>query len=336
MNAWRVIFRILLVIAMLSVLIFAVSCEPKETYVEATFFAMDTVISIKIAENEYDEAAMLLECENIIKDIENVISKTVEGSNTSLANEHIGLFIDIDPTFEDIISLSLDYSDMTGGLFDITIGGLKELWEQCAEEGREPHEGEIALKLESVGYDKLSIEDNSLKKAKNDTRIDLGAIGKGYAAQKVCDYLSETGAKGAIMSFGGNVALVGAKKSGKPYIVGIKDPKNTSEVVGYLSLEGGFVSVSGDYERYIRIGENKYNHIIDPMSGIPAVSDIRSVSVISDDGALADALSTALFVMGKEKAMQFYNRKTVDFEAVIITDDEILLTDGIKDNFKGK
>ncbi len=314
------------------------SCEPKDNYVEATFVAMDTVINIKIAEDEYDETAMLSECERIIKNIENVISKTVYGSFTSYTNDDVELIINIDPIFEEVIGLSLEYSALTNGSFDITIGSLKELWEICALEGREPYEGEIALKKESVGYDMLTIEDNSLKKERNDIRIDLGAIGKGYAAQKVCDYLTEAGARSAIMSFGGNVALVGEKKSGKPYVVGIKDPKNTSDVVGYLSLEGGFVSVSGDYERYIEIGNKKYNHIIDPVSGKPSRSDIHSVSVIcnSDDGALADALSTALFVMGKDKAMEFYNSGAVEFEAVIITDEGIFMTDGIKDKYKEK
>ena len=321
---------------LIALLILFASCEPKETYAEATFVAMDTVINIRIAEDEYDEAAMLAGCEKIVKDIESVISKTVEGSFTDYTNDDVGLIINIDPVFEEVISLSLDYSAMTGGNFDITVGALKELWESCALEGREPYEGEIALKLEAVGYDMLAIEENSLKKEKNDIRIDLGAVGKGYAAQKVCDYLTESGAKGAIMSFGGNVALMGAKKSGKPYVVGIKDPKNTSDVVGYLSLEGGFVSVSGDYERYIEIGDKKYNHIIDPANGRPSESDIHSVSVICDDGALADALSTALFVMGKDKAIEFYNSKTVDFEAVIITDDGIFMTDGIKEKYKAK
>ncbi len=324
------------VFCLLALMLFLASCEPKETYAEATFVAMDTVINIRIAEDEYDEAAMLAGCEKIVKDIESVISKTVTGSFTDHTNDDVGLIINIDPVFEEVISLSLDYSAMTGGKFDITVGALKELWEGCALEGREPYEGEIALKLEAVGYDMLTIEENSLKKEKNDIRIDLGAVGKGYAAQKVCDYLTEAGARGAIMSFGGNVALVGAKKSGKPYVVGIKDPKNTSDVVGYLSLEGGFVSVSGDYERYIEIGDKKYNHIIDPVSGRPSESDIHSVSVICDDGALADALSTALFVMGKDKAIEFYNSKTVDFEAVIITDDGIFMTDGIKEKYKAK
>lgn len=321
---------------LIALLILFASCEPKETYAEATFVAMDTVINIRIAEDEYDEAEMLAGCEKIVKDIESVISKTVEGSFTDHTNDDVGLVINIDPVFEEVISLSLEYSALTDGKFDITVGALKELWESCALEGREPYEGEIALKLEAVGYDMLAIEENSLKKEKNDIRIDLGAVGKGYAAQKVCDYLTEAGARGAIMSFGGNVALMGAKKSGKPYVVGIKDPKNTSDVVGYLSLEGGFVSVSGDYERYIEIGDKRYNHIIDPVSGRPSESDIHSVSVICDDGALADALSTALFVMGKDKAFEFYNSKTVDFEAVIITDDGIFMTDGIKEKYKAK
>ena len=115
---------------LIALLILFASCEPKETYAEATFVAMDTVINIRIAEDEYDEAAMLAGCEKIVKDIESVISKTVTGSFTDYTNDDVGLIINIDPVFEEVISLSLEYSAMTGGKFDITVGALKELWER--------------------------------------------------------------------------------------------------------------------------------------------------------------------------------------------------------------
>lgn len=313
--------KILCLVLLLTASVFAASCEPKEKYIEATFLAMDTEISIKIADDEYDELAMIAECEKLVKNIESVVV-----SNTAIANDDIGLFIDVDPVFAELIALSITYSDMTDGFFDITVGGIKELWERCSAEGREPHEGEIALALEAVGYEKISLEDGSLKKEKNFARIDLSDILKGYAAQKVCDYLSEVGARGAVVSFGENIAFVGSQKSGKPYSLGIKDSENESKTVCDILLEGGFVSVACDLD----------GDIIDPFSGGAYKSDIRSVYVISDDGAMAAAFSVALFGMGKDAAMDFYSRNPELFEAVIITDDGMLLTDGIKDSVKTK
>ena len=140
------------------------------------------------------------------------------------------------------------------------------------------------------------------------------------------DHLTEVGARGAIVAFGDDVAFVGAKKSGKPYFVEIKDAQSESKAIGELSVVGGFVSALSDIE-----GE-----IIDPFSGGAYKSDIRSVYVISDDGAMAAAFSVALFGMGKDAAMEFYGENPSLFEAVIITDDGIFLTDGIKDSFKTK
>ena len=309
------------------------SCSGKENYIESSFVAMDTVISFKVSEGEYDETAIIAECEELLSEIENTISKTAEESDTSIANTDIDMMLEVSPIFEEVTALSLDYSRMTGGAFDITVGGLKNLWEKCSEEGREPTAEEIETALRFVGYDSLTLDNSTLEKRYKETRLDFGAIGKGYAAQKLVQLLEEKGVSGAILSFGGNVALVGAKQSRDLYKVGVKDPYNTADVIGYLSLDGGFVSVSGDYERYIGIGDKKYNHIIDPSTVYPIESGLHSVSVISDNGALADALSTALFVMGKDAAIEFYNSAVCDFEAVFVTDDGVFATAGLKDVF---
>ncbi len=311
-------------------------CAKNEEYVDRSFVAMDTIIDIRISDSELDEEAIIAECERLITDIESVISKTVADSDTEIANTGIDLMLAVSGAFSELVSRSSELSRLTDGSFDITVGALKELWENSAKEGRAPSEDEIASCLENVGYNGISIEDGTLKKSSKDIRIDFGAIGKGYAAEKVCELLREKGVSGAILSFGGNVALVGEKKNGEPYKVGIKDPKNPDDVIGYLDLEGGYVSVSGDYERYIEIGETKYNHIIDPKTGYPVSNGLHSVSVVSNDGALSDALSTALFVMGKEASFEFYNSGVCDFEAVFVTDDGIFATAGLEGGFSAK
>lgn len=311
-------------------------CAENDVYVESSFVAMDTIINIKVAEGEYDENAIISECEAMLSDIESIISATVEGSETSIANTDIDMLLDASPVFIEILQIALSCSELTEGTFDITVGSLKKLWEKCSAESREPTEDEIKTALENVGYDKLTLKENSLYKDFKETKLDFGAIGKGYAAERITDMLKDRDVSGAILSLGGNVALVGSKQNGKPYKVGVKDPENTNDVVGYLSLDGGFVSVSGDYERYIEIGEKRYNHIIDPRTGYPADSGLHSVSVISEDGTLADVLSTALFVMGKDAAIEFYNSGVCDFEAVFVTDDGVFVTDGLEGRYTPK
>ena len=324
----------LIILFLLTFLLFG--CEKSEKYVDSSFFAMDTVIDIRISQGELDEASIIAECEGLIADIESVISKSAEGSDTYIANTEIDHLLDFSPIFEELIKLSSEYSALTGGAFDITVGTLKELWEKCAEEGREPTAAELESSLEKVGFEGLTLGDGILEKSFKETKLDFGAVGKGYAAQKVCRLLEERGVSGAILSFGGNVALVGAKRNGEPYRVGVKDPENTDDVIGYLLLEGGYVSVSGDYERHIEIGDKIYNHIIDPTTGYPVSNGIHSVVVVSDDGALADALSTALFVMGIDAAKELYSSGKCDFEAIFVADDGIFATAGLDGIFTPK
>ncbi len=309
-------------------------CEKKEEYIESSFFAMDTIIEIKISADTPEPEKVIAECEDIIFDVEKVISKTKEDSDTYIANTSIDTMLDLSPEFKELLALSIMYSEITEGAFDITVCPLKELWENAALSGELPGENELSEVLLLTGYRGLSFQDDMLKMQSADMKLDFGAIGKGYAAEKVCGYLEEIGVSSAILSFGGNVALVGEKKNGELYKIGLKDPKNTANTFGVLNLESGFVSVSGDYERYIEIGDKRFNHIIDPMTGYPVSSGVRSVTVICDNGALADALSTALFVMGKDKAMEFYSFGSCEFEAIIVTDDGIYATEGLRDSLK--
>ncbi len=320
-------------LAACAVLLFLTSCTAPEQYKESSFVAMDTVIEMKISDGELDINALFTESENMIREIESAISKTAVDSDTSIANSGVDIILDTSYIFRDAVMLSDKYSKLTDGAFDITAGTLKELWEKCESEGRIPTTAEINEALDATGSEKIKISNGIFRKSHSGTKIDFGAIGKGYAAETVCDMLEEKGVDCAILSFGGNVALVGEKANGKPFVVGVKDPYNTADVVGYLSLESGFVSVSGDYERYMEIGGRSYGHIIDPSTGYPVKNGVHSVSVVCDNGPLADALSTALFVMGPKEGERLYQRGQCRFEAIFVTDDGVFATKGLKKTF---
>lgn len=315
------------------------SCAKKEEYDEKQIFAMDTVITIKVEKGRGDD--VFDGCAGIITEAERIFSKTLGDSevyrfNTSNSEaEYDSAFDNCSPPFAELVEKSLDISEKTGGVFDITVEPLTELWDITGESPEVPDVSYINNALVYVGYERLYVENDTVYRY-GLVKIDMGAIAKGYTLGMLCDYLRALGVGYANISFGGNVGLVGGKPSGGKWSVGIKDPDDTSSTVGTLSLDGGYVAVSGDYERYFEKEGVRYHHILDPFTGYPAQTDIRSVAVVCDDAALADGLSTALFVMGYEKAIEFYNSKVYDFEAVFVTDNGIYTTEGIKDSFKAK
>jgi len=220
---------------------------------------------------------------------------------------------------------------LTEGAYDPTVGSLTNLWNVTGG-GPVPSRGDIREAMKHIGINNLSVDGTTIEKKDPLTRIDLGGVGKGYTLQALLTYLSSTDIPYGIVSMGGNIGVFGSKGNETPYKIGIKDPRNTDGIVGYLYAGGGFVSVSGDYERYFEEGGERYHHIINPATGYPADNGLTSVVCYTQNGASADALSTALFVMGLDKAMEFYAEGSISFEAIFITEDyEIHMTDGIRE-----
>lgn len=334
-----------------------VSCTEKveiPEYYDYSFTAMDTVVTIRLAkkidstdkssEAEYHEETYLGgvagKCAKIIEKVENQLSRTNPSSLISEINSDTQYLLSFDKEVYDLIETSFKISHDTENAFDITVGSLTEAWNVTSDNPYVPDEGTISEALSHIGSDKLTLADGNI--TKNDTlcKLDLGAIGKGYALGKVLEYLNEkTDVEYGIVSIGGNIGVFGEKlqkdKEGTPdkFKVALTDPADTSAVKGYLYIDTGCVSVSGDYERYFEADGKKYHHIFDTATGYPAESDIASVAVWSDNATEADALSTALFVMGHDKALEFQKSGIYSFEALIIKKDgTYTATDGITSN----
>lgn len=344
---------LILVLSIVSSLLLP-SCAGKEAeFYDVNFTSMDTLVTVRLARDSMDQSkkrseryfdssyldTVGAECERIAVDIEGKLSRTIEGGFVSEINGECDYVLSVDSDIYGLFEDSYAICENTNGTFDITLGTIVELWNVTGDESKVPTEDEIADALSHTGRDKILLENGNIKKADRMAKFDLGAVGKGFALGKIVEYLESTDVVYGLVSFGGNVAVFGDRSGGKkddpvPFKVGITDPADTSEVVGYLYMTDGYLSVSGDYERFF-IGDDgtKYHHIFDPATGYPADSDISSVAVISEDGALADALSTALFVMGSETAIEFYESGIYDFEAVICTHfGELIVTDGIADD----
>ena len=212
--------------------------------------------------------------------------------------------------------------------FDPTVYPLVCLWGFPSGEYHIPTEAELTGALAHTGPQHLQL-DGAAAALDAGCSVDLGGIAKGYAAELCARQLEDAGAQAAMLSLGGNVQTVGSKPDGSPWQVGIADPDDPSSAIAVVRFTGSKALVtSGDYQRYFEQDGVRYHHILDPQTGRPVQNGLRSVTILADSGTLADGLSTALFVMGLERATEFW-RASSDFEAVFITEDgTICATEG--------
>lgn len=211
-------------------------------------------------------------------------------------------------------------SAATDGTFDITVKPLIDLWDIRSGRNAVPSDDAIAAVLPSVGYEKLVLDEETktVQFTVPGMGIELGAIAKGYAGDRVRDILKSAGVNGAIVDLGGNIVTT-ARKNGKPWRIGLQDPDQPrGSYFTTVESAGESVVTSGPYERYFEKDGKSYHHILDPRTGWPADTGLKSVTVISEDGTLADALSTALFVMGPDAGLAFADGSQL--QAILLTD----------------
>lgn len=312
----------------------------RNQYTEYTFFGMDTYITLRLSGEKVGKSRMTeitSECERITAELERVISAhmgesdSVYGAEYSselfLLNQSEDASFKVSGTLKNALSRGYELSVMTDGAYDLTLGALSELW-NINNGGSRPSEADIKTALDLCGYRRITIDGENVERPAG-LLIDLGGIGKGIAAEKLIEYLGTTELTGGLVSVGGNIGVFGEKTDGEPYKIGIRKPEDPNDVIGYIYINEGFVSVSGDYERFFTEDGVRYHHIMDSHTGYPSESGIHQAAVYSTDGALADALSTALFVMGADKAAEFYAENADSFEAVILTDEGITVTEDL-------
>lgn len=310
-------------------------CAPQDSR-SSTFYMMDTLITVTLYTRNAEQAeAVFDECRAILTELDSLWARQNAASEIYRLNMSSTGADDLDARTVALLQTALQISEATDGAFDITVAPLVELWNTCGEENRLPTTEEMTVLLASVGSEKLALSKKSLLKNDPNTKIDLGGIGKGAAISALIDHLENTDIQGGLVSFGSNVAVFGKKPNGEDFHIALRDPKDADASVGVLRLTGGEVlSVSGDYERYVTINGARYHHILDPSTGYPSDSGLASVAVVTSDGAVADALSTALFVMGQARAMEFYHSNVYDFEAIFIgSDGMVTVTDGLTNSF---
>jgi len=303
----------------------------------AHFFTMDTLAESTVITKKADLGREANErIRGICEEIEGRISNTIETSEIYRLNEYGSKLFELSEQTAGLLETANYMKEQTNGAFNPNLGDIIDLWGINNRDENYTHKlperADFYPALEKLH----SGDDNVFSK------FDLGAIGKGYAIDEIGGYLAETGIPNALVSFGSSVLAAGKNKTGNLWLIGIKDPvdPDPEKPCGVISASDKVISVSGGYERFITIDGIDYCHIIDPETGYPVDNDLVCVVVVmsaqsafhtseqrerlKNNGAISDALSTALYVMGKDEAINFYNVSALDFEMVLFVRDDSL------------
>ncbi len=298
---------------------------------ERQLFAMDTVMTLT-AYGPGGEAAVA-EAAQELQRLDALWS--VGKPDSDLAQLNAGKTQTVSAETAALLERALDVSRETGGLFDATIYPLVELWGFPGDAPHVPDPADIAATLPVVDSARVTLAGERVELGPGQ-KLDLGGIAKGYASARVMDIFRAHGVESGMVSLGGNVQTLGAKPDGSPWRIGVRDPAGSAaSYLGVLSVEDKAVITSGGYERFFEENGQRYIHILDPRTGWPAQSDLQSATVVSADGVLADALSTALYIMGSEEAAAFWADRADQFDMVLLTQSgQVLVTPGLADRFQ--
>ena len=290
-------------------------------------YAMDTVMTLE-AYGQNADAAL----DEAVAEIERLDALwSIASSDGEIARLNAEKQITASADTLALLTRAKEISAATDGLFSTTIAPLMEAWGFTSGDYRVPDEAELSALLAHVDDEEIAISDSTVT-IPADAKVDLGGIAKGFTSARGMEIFRENGVENGILSLGGNVQVLGTKPDGSLWRVGLQDPADERALFATLELADKAVITSGAYERNFEQNGIVYHHIIDPRTGYPAESGLSSVTIVSDDGTLADGLSTALFIMGKEGAVEFWRSHRDDFDMVLLADDgAVTVSAGIAD-----
>lgn len=303
----------------------------RSEYIMGTIF---DITSVGSSEKVFGDAAT--KAFNEIKRIDDLMSRYKEGSEVSLINKNAGIApVKVGHELIEVLQEARSISELSDGAFDVTIGPLTNLWGFDLEKNVVPPKEKIEELKGLVNYRKLKIDEAASTVYLEETgmMIDVGGIAKGYSLAKAMKVFEDAGIKDVIINAGGNLNLRGVKK-GKPWRIGIQDPRDESKLIGTVSITDISVATSGDYQRYFTQDGVRYHHLLDPKTGLPA-KGLISATVIGRGKTSMDGLSSAVFILGADKGAALM--KKVGVEGIMLAEDgRITVTDGIKEKFLRK
>ncbi|MYF48462.1 MAG: FAD:protein FMN transferase [Candidatus Dadabacteria bacterium] len=304
----------------LLVLLFCSCSQSTEHLYERSFHSMGSTVELKFYSPSEELFHRVVDaCVERTKEIDRLFSNYRDDSVLAEVNRNAGARpVPVPGEFLRLVRISVNYSEITGGAFDITIGSLFELWRAETAAGRLPEKSRIHSALRCTGFRKIKI-DEAKSQVFFDTdclRLDFGAIGKGYAVDEMVRIARQNGITRGLVNFGGNIYAMNPPAGKKFWYVGVRKPGSGSEIISNIDLVNKGVATSGDYARYCEHGGKRYSHIIDPRTGWPA-GDVTSVVAVSRTATEADVFSTAVSVLGLPGAQTFVQRdKSLGFLVV--------------------
>ncbi len=259
-----------------------------------------------------------------------------EPSTLMRANSAAGdpLGYPIGPELAEVIRLGLEISRESQGALDISVGPLVKAWGVATENPRVPNKEEVSRALALVGWDRVRLESGRLYLDRPGMMLDLGAVAKGWMADRIVEKLRARGVERAIVDLGGNIALLGSKPDGSPWKVGIQDPFQTrGRYLGILETGPTSLVTSGIYERFFEQDGIRYHHILDPKGGFPVINELAGVTIVHPNSGLADALSTAVFVLGGKAGWELAQRYRAEI-ILINRDHTVWVSPALRDGFQ--
>lgn len=316
---------------LLIVMLISCSSPQKSEKLTVTGIYFDTVIQIDAWGTK---ASTLEHCKTICEDYENLFSNKIETSEISKINASAGNPVKVSEETLELISRGIDYCELSGGKFDITIAPLSDLWNFTDNpKGNLPEQSAIEEARSHVGYKTIQVDKDSCTVTLNDpqAKIDLGGIAKGYIADRLKAYLKSEGVEHALISLGGNVLALGTAYDGTPFRIGIQKPfDEQNSTIDILEIEDRSVVSSGIYQRYFEKDGTIYHHILNPETGYPYSNNLLQATIISDRSMDGDALSTCCFALGLNDGSTLI--ESLDHvQAIFVTEDYQLHYVGYED-----
>ena len=269
-------------------------------------FYFNTIVSIQL--NDTSDESLIDDCFTMADTYEHYFSRTLEGSDIYQINHADGAPVTVHEETAELINYGLAFSELSGGVFDITIGALSDLWDIPNNDGTIPSSADIDTALATVDYRNVSVDGTTITLKDPNTALDLGGIAKGYIADQMKKYLNEKGVTEGFINLGGNVLTLGEKKDGETYHIGIRKPfGEEDEIITSVDVANGSVVTSGRYERYFEKDGQIYHHILSPQTGYPYESSLNGVTILSDSSMVGDALSTICFALGQKEGTELLN-----------------------------
>ncbi len=304
------------------------------------FFAMDTVMTISLTDGTEDDLTAAVQ---LVNTLDAALTRSGEHSPLSAVNRAgAGTLTAVPDDLGEAVSTALSIAKRTGGAFDPTLAPLIDLWGFSGDHPAVPAQDAVDAALSATGWEHVFCTETpegwGILFDQSGMGLDLGGIGKGYAAKNVTELLLERGVTSALLDLGGNITALGTKKNGDSWQIAVQDPQDENSYLCILPLRDRSASTSGSYERYFEENGVRYSHILDPETGHPVENGLLSVTVVCEDPVTADGLSTALFVLGKEKSLELW-RESDDFECILVeTDGTVSVTAGLADilQFQGE